>query len=56
MGLDWVYPAKSLQWPKLCNGIVWMVLVEDRGDYARRGDELWKGSGKGVEESKQNLA
>ena len=35
----------SLQWPdKLCNGILWMVLGEERADPARREDELWKGS------------
>ena len=35
----------SLQWPdKLCNEILWMVLGEESGDPARRGDELWKGS------------
>ena len=35
----------SLQWPdKLCNGILWMVLEEKRGDLVRHGDELWKGS------------
>ena len=42
-------PSKSLQWPdKLWNGILWMVLGEERGDLVRPGDELWK-------ESKQNL-
>ena len=36
---------ESLQWPdKLCNGILWMVLEEKRGDLVRHGDELWKGS------------
>ena len=40
----------SLQWPdKLCNGILWMVLEEKRGD-------LETNCGKGVQESKQNLA
>ena len=35
----------SLQWPnKLCNGILWMVLGEERGHPARRGDQLWNGS------------
>ena len=34
----------SLQWPdKLCYGILWMLLVEERGDPTRCGDELWKG-------------
>ena len=35
----------SLQWPdKLCNGILWMGLGEERGDLVRPGNELWKGS------------
>ena len=35
----------SLQWPdKQCNGILWMVLGEERRDPARCGDELWRGS------------
>ena len=45
----------SLQWPdKLCNGILWMVLGEERGDPARRRD-VEMNSGKREEESKQNL-
>ena len=33
----------SLQWPdNLCNGILWMIMGEERGDSARRGDELRK--------------
>ena len=31
----WIYP---------CNGILWIVLGEERGDPARRGDELRKRS------------
>ena len=43
--LDIPCEKMSLQWPdKLCYGIFWMVLGEERGDPARRGDELWKGS------------
>ena len=35
----------SFQWPdKVCNGILWMVLEEKRGELVRHGDELWKGS------------
>ena len=31
----------TIQWPdKLCNGILWMVLGEERGDRGRRGEEL----------------
>ena len=41
VGLDWACEKMSLQWPdKLCNGILWMVLGEERGDTATRGDEL----------------
>ena len=46
----------SLQWPdKLYNGILWMVLGEESGDPARRGD-VETNYGKGVQESKQKLA
>ena len=39
----------SLQWPdKLCNGILWMVLGEERGN-------IETNCGKGMQESKQNL-
>ena len=45
---------------KLCNGILQMVLGEEMEDPARRADELWNSAGmncgKGVQESKQNLA
>ena len=44
-GLGTLCEKIILQWPdKLCNGIIWMVLGEERGDPTRRGDELWKGS------------
>ena len=29
---------------KLCNGILWMVLEEEKGGPVRPGDELWQGS------------
>ena len=44
-----------LQCPdKLCNGILWMILGEERKDHARHG-YVQTNCGKGLQESKQNL-
>ena len=53
MGLDWACPVKTGP-DKLNNGILCMVLGEERGDPARRGDVV-QVQGAVVQESKQNL-